>query len=104
MEPRIRQQAVSVQQRLENHLAHGENEEVLRILRALKYFEKFPPSLNGGPLPEWRDCMDEEHGGANMPIELDLGSEQEGEELQPIDVERFVLEVLVTKVVKTEPV
>jgi hypothetical protein len=35
--------------------------------------------------------MDGGFGGANVPIGLGLGSEQEGEELQPIDTERLIL-------------
>ena len=67
----------------------GEHEKALKVMRALRYFEKYPRAF-GGPAPPWHSCLVE--SGEIIDVSMDV-----------IDVEAVILEVVLTKVVKAEP-
>jgi hypothetical protein len=67
----------------------GEHEKALKIMRALRYFEKYPRAF-GGPAPPWHSCLVE--SGEIIDVSMDV-----------IDVEAVIFEVLLMKVVKPEP-
>ena len=81
-----------VKGKLDAHLRGDDKEQALLIMRVLRYFERYPRML-GGPLPPWETCM---FGDGEVGDLVDLTADE-------IDVESFVNDVLVTKVVKAEP-
>lgn len=78
-----------VQGELAKLVEAGEHEKALKVMRALRYFEKYPRAF-GGPAPPWHSCLVE--SGEIIDVSMDV-----------IDVEAVILEVVLTKVVKAEP-
>jgi hypothetical protein len=79
-----------VKDQLDKFLDAGEHEKALQIMRALRYFEKYPRAF-GGPLPPWHSCLVET--GDVIDVSMDI-----------VDVEAAIFEVLLMKVIKAEPV
>jgi hypothetical protein len=88
--PRIEREPLRVQELLQTHLASEDKGQALRIMRSLRYFDQFPGEQET-PRP-WDGCNDGIQGGTVM----DLTAET-------VDVETFICDVLIHKVVKAEP-
>jgi hypothetical protein len=88
--PRIELEPPHVQELLQTHLANGDDEQALRIMRSLRYFEQFPYEQET-PRP-WDACMDGLQASDVVDLTADI-----------VDVENFICDVLIDKVVKAEP-
>jgi hypothetical protein len=75
---------------LDRKLKAGEDAAALNIMRALRYFEMYPCHICHGALPPWGTCL------LNCADVVDLSHET-------VDVDSFIVDVLMTKVVKAEP-
>jgi hypothetical protein len=80
---------------LDKHIGDGEDEQALKIMRALRYFEKYPRFHGGGgPVAPWASCL------VDSAVEwhgvVDLSHDE-------VDVEAFIIDALVVKVIKAEP-
>ena len=75
---------------LDRKLKAGEDVAALNIMRALRYFEMYPCHICHGALPPWGTCL------LNSADVVDLSHET-------VDVDSFIVDVLMTKVVKAEP-
>jgi hypothetical protein len=75
---------------LDRKLKAGEDAAALKIMRALRYFEMYPCHICHGALPPWGTCL------LNCADVVDLSHET-------VDVDAFIVDVLMTKVVKAEP-
>jgi hypothetical protein len=82
-------------EQLDHCLAVGDRETGLKVMRALRYFDKYPHSLTGGPKPPWHTCL--LHAGEVTDVReiIDVSTDV-------IDVEAVVMEIVLTRVVKAE--